>query len=348
MTRMISRRHSGFTLMELLVSIAIFIVLGILLVSLLRGGVQIWDQGEARRDAYERASILFDTLRGDLSCATIHREPDPSGINPNFSCLPDKHARPLLFFTRVGLVPPQGILAAPKGTKDPDVQFFVAPDTMARQEVIYCFDTSGDSAKLYRGQFAFTSDYGLKMPYTTFEDPKWVAANMKLLSDGVLFLGLRFWSQKTQTWTPGIGESGPETRWDSTRFRDKAFDLKRSVLTVNDPLDDILPHRVEVTVTLERPSAAGQAVSKLNSDLDMASTQVSGDLLPAFPQGPGFVKIDAEWMSYESRSGSSLSGVKRGIRGTTQASHAKGAAMRYGETFTTVVGIPAFKDDQNP
>ncbi|MCC6738811.1 MAG: hypothetical protein IT452_07170 [Planctomycetia bacterium] len=345
MTR--TRAGAGFTLMELLVSVAIFILLGILLVGLLRSGVEIWDRGESRRDAYERASILFDALRSDLSCATIHREADPAGLNPNFTCLPDRHHRPLLFFTRVGLVPAQGQQAAPTGYKDKDVTFFAAADTMKRHEVIYCFDPDGGSGKLYRGQFSFNNDYGLKMPLDVFGRPDWIAQNVQLLADGVIYLGLRFWSQRTVTWNPANGEQGPEVRWDSTRFRDGEFPLKRPGITLNDPLDDILPRRVEITLTLERPWAQGQAVSKLNADIDKNSGTLSADLLPGFPQGPGFVKIDDEWIWYETRSGSSLTGLRRGQRETDRTTHKSGARLRWGETFTTVVGIPAYKDDQN-
>lgn len=344
---MSNRPNAAFTLMELLVSIAIFILLGMLLVGLLRSGVQIWDRGETRRDAYERASILFDALRADLSCATIHHEADPAGMNPNFTCMPDKHERPLLFFTRVGIIPPQGLQAAPSGFKDKDVTFFAAADTMKRYEVVYCFDPDGNSGKLYRGQFAFNNDYGMKMPLDVFERADWLAQNVQLLSDGVIYLGLRYWSQRTVTWNPQNGEQGPETRWDSTRCRDAEFPLKRAGLVTNDPLDDILPRRVEITLTLERPVSAGQAVSHLNSDIDRNAGTLSADLLPGFPQGPGFIKIDDEWLSYETRSGGNLTGVKRGLRATTKANHKSGARIRWGETFTTVVGIPAFKDDQN-
>ncbi|MCE9582930.1 MAG: hypothetical protein K8T20_10580 [Planctomycetes bacterium] len=343
-----TRPDSAFTLMELLVSISIFILLGLMLIGLLRSGVRLWDRGEARRDAYERASILFDTLRGDLSCAAIHREADPKGINLNFTCVPDKHERPLLFFTRVGLVPAQGSLAAPGGYKDKDVQFFAAADTMRKYEVIYCFDADPKAPKLYRGQFAFDKDFGSKMPLDVIERADWITQNMSLLSDGVIYLGLHFWSQKTAAWNPQQGENGPETRWDSTRWRDKEFPLKRQGMTVNDPLDDILPHRVEVTLTLERPTSPGAAVSKLKTDADRGAPTIFADLLSAFPEGPGLCRIDDEWISYETRSGSGLSGVKRGLRGTTAAAHAAGATIRYGETFQTVIGIPAFKDDQNP
>ncbi|MEK7467497.1 MAG: prepilin-type N-terminal cleavage/methylation domain-containing protein [Planctomycetota bacterium] len=342
------RRSAGFTLMELLVSISIFILLGLLLVGLLRSGVEIWDRGETRRDAYERASILFDTLRADLSCSTIHHEADPGGINPNFTCLPDKHGRILLFFTRVGLVPAQGLQAAPNNYKDKDVTFFAAADTMKRYEVVYCFDPDGNSGKLYRGRFDFNADYGMKMPLEPFERTDWIAQNVQLLSDGVIYLGLRFWSQKTMTWNPTGGEPGPELRWDSTRCRDTEFSMKRAAMVANDPLDDILPHRVEITLTLERPLGSGQAVSKLNADIDKNSGTLSADLLRGFPEGPGFVKIEDEWMSYETKSSGALTGVKRGLRGTTRATHKSGARLRWGETFTTVVGVPAFKDDQNP
>ncbi len=335
--------------MELLVSIAVFVMLGMLLITLLRGGVDLWERGESRRDAYERSAILFDALRADITCATVHRDFDAAGIYPNFTCLPDSKGRPILFFTRVGIVPRQDPIAAPKGTVDAAATtFFAAPDTMKRHEIIYFFDPDSSRGRLYRSQFALNNDYGLKMPLDVFTRPDWIAANASLLMDGVLYLNFRFWSQKTAAWNPQQGEEGPENRWDSTRFRDREFEFCRKALKANDPLDDILPRRVEIVLTIERPTNPGSAFSKLRADIGDATTDIPADLLRTFPDGPGLAKIDDEWISYESRSGSGLSGVKRGLRGTRDEPHKAGAALRFGETFTLVVPIPAYKDDPNP
>jgi len=340
------RAEAGFTLMELLVSIGIFVLLGVLVVGLLRGGVQVWDRGEARRDTYERASILFDTIRADITCATIHREIEAPGIYPNFTCAPDTLGRPRLWFTRVGIAPPPVATGTTTG-KPGETVMFAAPDLTRRNEIFYVFDTDPVPGKLYRGQFAFNNDFGTKLPAKTFDDTDWVRDQCSLLGDGILYLGFRFWSQATQAWDPAQGQTGPEPRWDSTRFMDKLFDLRRQNLKQNDLLDDILPHRVEITLTLERAGASQTAASRLKDGIDRGSTSIPADILPVFPEGPGYAKIDNEWIRYSKRSGSGLTGVTRGERGTLPASHAKGAALRWGDTFTTVAPVPAWKDDPN-
>ncbi|MBI2922058.1 MAG: hypothetical protein HYY18_13315 [Planctomycetes bacterium] len=330
--------------MELLVSIAIFILLGILLVTLLSNGVGIWSRGEVRRDAYERAAILFDQFRADISCATIHREPEAAGYHPNFTCFPDPLGRPRFYFTRVGAAVNPVPTQVPKDPED--TVLFTPADPFARHEIFYVFDPDPAVHRLYRGQFAFNADPKM-LPSKQWTDPNFVQNQCSLLMEGVLYLGFRFWSQDTDAWSPVQGEQGPEPRWDSTRFLDKAFALRRQNLLADDVLDDIVPHRVEVTVTLERPGATDLAASTLKSSVDSNTTSLPASLLPLFPEGPGFVRIDDEWIAYESRTSSGLSGLTRGARGTNAAAHEKGAALRWGDTFTTVIAVPGYKDDPN-
>ena len=62
-------RRRGLTLIELLVAMSIFIVLGGGLVLFMRVGIDTWRVGETRRESYERAEAILSQLASDLSCA---------------------------------------------------------------------------------------------------------------------------------------------------------------------------------------------------------------------------------------------------------------------------------------
>jgi len=58
----------GFTLVELLISVTLFMALAFVLYSFIGGGVGMWRTGERRQDLYERAQSAMDTLAADLWC----------------------------------------------------------------------------------------------------------------------------------------------------------------------------------------------------------------------------------------------------------------------------------------
>ncbi len=68
------RSTSGITLIELMVAMTVFLMLGGALVMFLNTGIRTWRVGEARREAFERAQAILETLADDLSSTF----PDPS------------------------------------------------------------------------------------------------------------------------------------------------------------------------------------------------------------------------------------------------------------------------------
>ena len=57
----------AYTLIEILVVVAVFSILGSILVGLLYGGIRTWRGGESSRQAYEKAGISLEQIREDLS-----------------------------------------------------------------------------------------------------------------------------------------------------------------------------------------------------------------------------------------------------------------------------------------
>lgn len=68
------RRERAFTLLELLVAMGILVALGTALMVILRGGLAVWTQGEARRESSQLAQTIFATLREDIQSATVYRQ----------------------------------------------------------------------------------------------------------------------------------------------------------------------------------------------------------------------------------------------------------------------------------
>lgn len=64
----------AFTLIELVVSMGIFAMLGAALMLVLRGGLATWNKGEARRESSQVAQSIFTMLREDFQSVTIYRQ----------------------------------------------------------------------------------------------------------------------------------------------------------------------------------------------------------------------------------------------------------------------------------
>lgn len=116
------RRSSAFTLMELLVATGIMAVIGMILVGLLKGGLDLWHRGESNRDVFERAQVVLEMVGRDLETVVVDRgevpplpelkplAPRTSGKalvaekglpgRPGLHCGRDRRGRPVLRLTR--------------------------------------------------------------------------------------------------------------------------------------------------------------------------------------------------------------------------------------------------------
>lgn len=84
--------RAAFTLLELLVAMGIMIALGTALMLVLRGGLNTWTTGEARRESSQIAQVVFGALREDLQSATVYRQKSGKSsnkVNTRFLCFED-------------------------------------------------------------------------------------------------------------------------------------------------------------------------------------------------------------------------------------------------------------------
>ena len=75
-------------------------------------------------------------------------------------------------------------------------------------------------------------------------------------------------------------------------------------------------------------TVSGEAVTSLNGAINDTTTTIvlsDGTLFPS--SGTNFIQIDSEEISYTGKSGNTLTGVTRGVRNTTAASHSNGATV---------------------
>jgi len=72
----------GVTLLELLVAMTIFTMLGLSLMLILRGGLTTWRRAEARRESYDAAQAVLGQLREDLLAAEPPHDTPQAGLGP--------------------------------------------------------------------------------------------------------------------------------------------------------------------------------------------------------------------------------------------------------------------------
>ncbi len=141
---------------------------------------------------------------------------------------------------------------------------------------------------------------------------------------------------------------GPERLWDSTRGVLADFSFYVGPESKDDGEDDVFPEIVQVTLVIEPHELRTVRTDSLEHITDsdgvvrVASTR-------GFPEAGGpnsYIMVDDEWMYYTAKGKRSFTIKRRGARGTARNSHAPGASVRCGTTFTSTFYLPGYRSEE--
>ncbi len=192
----------------------------------------------------------------------------------------------------------------------------------------------------------------------------------QLIADDVLYFGLLFatpytttdhypGSPLTATWDESVprlptrkynGQRGfgPERLWDSTRGVLLGFSFYVGPGSKDDGEDDVFPELVRVVLVVE-PHELRTVRSDLLEHISDGDGVVRVASTRGFPE-PGrpesYILVDDEWMYYKAKDERSFTVKRRGARGTSRTSHAAGAPVRCGTTFTRTFYLPGYRSEE--
>lgn len=356
-------RIRGLTLVELLVALSIFVILGASLVVFLRDGMATWRVGEIRRESYERAGSILDQISDDLH--STYTDPDPGDdlqpVEVMFLSDFDDAGRQRLRFIRTlsgeirhpitreagaltggladydfnndALESRLGILRAPGGLVEVAYLHGVPPD----REMIWrgIKGPIGGTGTLFDDTNLTTGEDGLPM-------------RCRPLADGVIYLEFNFWGAEVPSWHPGNEDPRSIFWWDSTRGiiePPRGIDIPFDPASRDEHRDDVFPSRVEVVLVLRpaRSTRLARVVGGIDSSTDVIPVDSTIDYsVTAFP----YVRIDEEWIRFSRISRSAFIGCERGVRGTEAVEHENGARVVHGTTFSRIIRIPTARDSR--
>lgn len=374
-TAWIDHGRRGMTLLEVLVAIAIFSVLGGTLVMLLSRGVKAWRGSEARRESYEEAQSVLRQVRSDLKSMFTSR-PAVTGqpVEARFVGWFDADGTQRLCFTRTIQSEDRHPIAALAGTtlfaeRDldgvGDWKEAKAGDLRATgglMEVLYARDP-GDADVLLRAARSPVGGQDSLFGFAQADDTEWLREVAKPLSTRVMHFELRYWSQHTTTWDGGTAvipnplpddESGPSFVWDSTRgLLDAGRDLQEEEQwlargTLQRPDDDLFPTRIMIVLVVAEAIPAGpnelldRALDATDREIYIPSTKAFRSRLKAHP----WVRVDQEWIRCKVTRTDRLKVEPggRGGRGTVAVAHEAGAEVVTGRTFVSVIELPSGRE----
>lgn len=294
----------GFTLVEIMVSIMIFTVVGGAMLAILFTATELYRFGEAGRAANDEAVAAMAALDDDLTHLVAAKDGGwiYAEVVPTGNCI-------LAF--KVMAQDRSQITSAGVG---------------ARQLVVWHVDTNERLRRFVLPEPTHdddpATDDDLEALLAAFSGTEGVAVTQGCLHFGAWLstdAQARGLSPNDEAWDPALPGSGGT--YSSGPFRGA----------------QPFPHALRITATLTgggRYAQQGFVIEDSGDHIRLAGIR-------AVPTVKGAVaRIDNEWIRYTGHADGALTGVQRGVRRSTSTPHARGQAVRFGQTYTLVRGLP--------
>ena len=364
----------ALTLVEVLITLVIFVLLAGFMMLAVREVVTQWGLGERRRVLYEKAAGVLDLMATDVRLVATQ---EPAGVGEvivRFIGDVEKGTgKQRMMFVRSFEAGPERAITFNNGDGRFNDMEFKPPDgakPVAPAKIKNVPDTDNYTG-LKVGDFKPLKGLAMvgyfennQILYRAIRAP--VQGSMtaliqptqsQALATDVLYLSFDYWSQNTQTWDEQPPQSktfGPEKIWDSTRGIDmfplNKFSLHRDRDSLNDPEDDVFPEMVRITLTVDS-SMPRCIYTKLLNEIGDIDGVIEVDSVKGFEDGglnDSYIRIDDEWMHYKQKSEGKFVLDRRGARGTLAKGHLANAIVRTGKTFRRIVYVPNWREDLTP
>lgn len=401
------RRAAGFTLLELLIAMAVFAVLGTAAIVMMQQGGNLFLAGSRESDLFDRQDELLPDLKRDLARLVLPDAFDPPPLPPDERALrgaaPPPPAPPVAVRLRSGSVllkeaadtalrahpcvylafvvstgdeghdarlrtagdtPPAGEKAKPfvKSEVDKAARGVVYQPTGGRMEVCWIavpMDPRHPGLlSVFRGYRTPVGGPDTLLDPASFDSLTKIRKSFDLKHEGVLQFSVLWRRANATSWDETAARGGSDDTayvgpvWDSTRALDKTWPLHRSAASLNDPSDDWFPQYVRLEATVALPTFLGYGAGETGLGASVGTDDVRLAVERLDPlRGPGpplrFLKVEGEWMAYDSRRidvDKREVPVERGQRGTTRAGHEAGADVYVGQGSTEVMRLPVWRD----
>ncbi len=352
-TGLLAQRRAGFTLIEMLLAMALVSVLFLALVRLMDTTMTIWERTETGRELTAVSSGVLDLLerdlralesgaRGDLLAEWRMVDTDRDGVA--------SAPYPLLRFVRQAS-------AADLLTLDPDAA--VGASSIDLIEVCWALVPSLDDeqdqrsvAVLMRGARRLGDEETLSFLDEDFLDSRGgpILSALDVVSGGVLWVNTQFAAQTSVLhggWVAGDGLKGVARCWDAwdrDRPDDSLTDWNR-VHSGSPPVDDqpILPRRIRLELEIERPSETLRRPS-LDQPVEKDDLRLELDDDRRLPGVGAHVLLEEEWVLVTAQRGGTLT-VKRGARGTRPTPHPSGTKMHFGKLRIRELPVALYREE---
>jgi len=364
------------TLVEVIISMSIFVVLAGFTILAVQQTVSGWQQSERRRVLYERASGVMDIVATDLRLAITDEQSGVTKVGARMIGDIDPSGSQRIMFVRAFETGPERAMVFGAGDGRPGSMTFRPPDDDGSIAAPLAADLKTTDADTYNGMKVgdfkplgglaavglFVRDETL---YRAIQAPPPDALTgmfnpgaSQIIAKDVLYLGFDYWGQETRLWEPDRKEkvyTGPEKIWDSTRAITVAplnkFFLHRGSESRLDTTDDVFPEKIRLTLVCDAPMprAVNTKLVQEMGDADIGWIEVVNTR--GFADGGDLnshIYVDGEWMAFKNRRADAFEISSRGARGTKAKTHKAGALIRTGRTFRKVVYIPGWREDFTP